>query len=188
MKGIQEKEESPSTKRVQSVAYILLLLMGLAAIVTLQIDVSNYLSSVRGVRELRLNIVDLKIVDDDNPRALIRFSVLNQSPLEIELESYHFTLYLEGKFIGGSQYQYRGTNPDANPGEHIKAQTINRVLGPGQRLSLAYKLYIYKTKMEIVRHTQPTRFKSWQVKADFTVFLPNSRNKSHIKLKAQYEK
>ena len=188
MNGIHEKRESPLTKRVQSIANILLLLMGLAAIVTLRTDVSSYMSSVRSVRGLKLNIEDLKVVDDDNPRGLIRFNVYNQSPLKIEIESYHFDLYLEGTIIGGSQYMYRGTNPDADPGERIKALTINRVLGPGQRLSLVYKLYIYKTKMEIVRHTQPTRAKSWQVKADFTVFLPYSRNKSHVKLKAQYEK
>ena len=188
MNGIHEKKESPLTKRVQNIAYILLLLIGLAAIVTLRTDVSNYLSSVRSVRGLRLNIVDLKVVDDDNPRALIRFNVLNQSPLEIELENYHFDLFFEGTLIGGSHHMYRGTNPDADPGEYIKARTINRVLGPDQTLALEFTLYIYKTKMEIVRNTQPARSMSWQVKTDFTVFLPNSRKKSHVKLKARYEK
>lgn len=188
MKGIHEKKENPSTKRVRSVANILLLLMGFAAIAALSTDVYNYMSSIRSVRGLKLDIVNLKVLDDDNPRALIRFNVYNHSPLEIELESYYFDLYFEGTLIGGSQYMYRGTKPDADPGEYIKAQTINRVLGHGQTLTLAFTLYIYKTKMEIVRNTQPTRSVSWQVKADFTVFLPNSRNKSHVKLKAQYEK
>ena len=61
--GIHEKRESPLTKRVQSIANILLLLMGLAAIVTLRTDVSSYMSSVRSVRGLKLNIEDLKVVD-----------------------------------------------------------------------------------------------------------------------------
>ena len=65
---------------------------------------------------------------------------------------------------------YRGSNPDTDPGEYIKAQTINRVLGPGQTLTLAFTLYIYKTKVEIVRNTQPTRSVNWKVKAYFTFF------------------
>ena len=180
--------EHPPGKATEFVAYVTLMLLGLLAFLTLHADISNYISSVRSVRGLSLSIVDIKVIDDNNPRALLRFNLTNQSPLEIELESYRFDLFLKDKLIGGSHFMYRGTNPDADPGEYIKAQTINQSLKPNQTLNLAFTLYIYRTKMSIIRNTQKNREIKWQVKADFTVFLPNSRKKSHVKLNARYEK
>jgi len=179
--------EHPSAKGLKTFAFITLVLMAIAAIIVLRTDVSNYISSYKSLRGLKLDITGLKVVDDENPCALIRFKVKNQSPLEIELEGYWFDLYLDGETVGRSYSMYRGTNPKADPGVYAKAQEIDQILGPGETLDLEFTLYIYPAKMEIVRKTRPTGSATWHVRSSFTVFLPYSRKKSQARLKAEYE-
>ena len=179
--------EHQSAKRLKIFAFAALLLMALAAAIALRTDVSNYISSFKSLRGLKLDIAGLKVVDDENPRALIRFKIRNKSPLEIEIEGYWFDLYLDGETIGRSYSMYRGTDPTVDPGVYAKAQAIEKILGPGKTLDLEFTLYIYPPKMEIARKIRSTGPASWRVRSSFTVFLPYSRKKSQARLKAEYE-
>ena len=179
--------EHQSAQQLKRFAYATLFLMALAAVIALRTDVTNYIASFKSLRGLKLDITDLKVVDDENPRALIRFEVKNKSPLEIEIEGYWFDLYLDGETIGRSYSMYRGTDPKADPGAYVKAQAIDQSLGSGKTLDLEFTLYIYPARMETVRKTRPTGPASWRVRSSFTVFLPYSRKKSQARLKAEYE-
>ena len=179
--------EQQSAKRLKIFALAALFLMALAAAIALRTDVSNYISSFKSLRGLKLDIAGLKVVDDENPRALIRFKIRNKSPLEIEIEGYWFDLYLDGETIGRSYSMYRGTDPKVDPGVYAKAQAIDQILGPGETIDLKFTLYIYPPKMEIARKIRPTGPASWRVRSSFTVFLPFSRKKSQARLKAEYE-
>ena len=179
--------ENQSAQRLKIFALAALFLMALAAVIALRTDVSNYISSFKSLRGLKLDITSLKVVDDENPRALIRFKLKNKSPLEIEIEGYWFDLYLDGETIGRSYSMYRGTNPKVDPGGYAKAQEINQSLGSGKTLDLEFTLYIYPLKMEGARKIRPTDPATWRVKSSFTVFLPYSRKKSQARLKAEYE-
>jgi hypothetical protein len=179
--------EDQSAQRLKRFAYATLFLMALAAVISLRTDVTNYISSFKSLRGLRLDITDLKVVDDENPRVRIRFEVKNKSPLEIEIEGYWFDLYLDSETLGRSYSMYRGTDPTVDPGVYAKAQAIEKSLGPGKTLDLEFTLYIYPAKMETVRKIRPTGPATWGVRSSFTVFLPYSRNKSQARLKAEYK-
>lgn len=179
--------EHQSAQRLKRFAYTVLILMALTATIALRTDVSNYISSFKSLRGLKLDITSLKVVDDENPRVLIRFKLKNKSPLEIEIEGYWFDLYLDGETIGRSYSMYRGTNPKEDPDVYSKAQEINQSLGSGKTLDLEFTLYIYPPKMETARKIRPADSASWRVRSSFTVFLPYSRKKSQARLKAEYE-
>ena len=173
---------------VQRYAYILLILMGLVAALVLGRDVSNYIRSVKGARGLNLEITGLQVIDDDNPRAHIRFRVQNDSPLEIEIERYRFELFLNGERVSGSYSMYLGADPDAVDVDARRASAnISQVLTPGQGLDLDFTLYIYPTQMEIVRQAQRAGSMSWRASAKFTTMLPYSRQENEIELRAGFE-
>ena len=182
-----EDRELELGKRVQRFAYIVLLLMALAASLALGADVSNYIRSIKGARGLSLEITSLQVIDDDNPRALIRFRVRNDSPLEIEIERYSFELYLNGERVSGSYSTYLGTDPSVDPDAHREAANINQVLVPDKSLDLEFTMYIYPTQMEIVRQAQRSGPMSWYASVGFTTFLPHSHKENLIRLGARFE-
>jgi hypothetical protein len=186
------KEESKDRalklgKRVQRFAHIVLLLMALVALFALGTDVSNYIHSIKSARGLSLEITSLQVIDDDNPRALIRFRVRNDSPLEIKIERYDFELYLNGERVGSSYSTYLGTDPNVDPEAHREATNINQILAPGRNLNLEFTIYIYSTQMEGVRQAQRSGSMSWYASARFTTILPYSREENLIKLRARFE-
>ena len=171
----------------RGVAYVILLLMALTASLTLGRDVSNYVSSVKSARGLRLEMTDLQIMDDENPRVLIRFRVRNDSPLDIKIERYLFDLYLDKAFVCSNSSMYLGTDPNVDPGIYLKSQAIEQVLGPGQTLDLELTMYIYSVQMAIVRQALRSGSLSWHARASFSVFLPYSREEAWLRLKAAYK-
>jgi len=173
--------------RVQYWAYIALLLMALISLLALGTDVSKYIRSTKGARGLSLEITSLKLIDDDNPRTLIRFRVRNDSPLQIRIERYSFVLYLNGKSVGSSYSMYLGTDSDVDPAAHRAAQEINQVLAPERALDLEFTVYIHSTQMEIVRQAQRSGPMSWYTSSDLNIFLPHAREKSFLKLRAGFE-
>ena len=176
-----------SAQRLKWFASAVLFLMAMAATLVHSIDVNNYISAFKSLRGLTLDITSLKVVDDENPRALLRFNVRNRSPLKIEIEGYWFDLTLAGETIGSSYSTYRGTNPKANTGVYVKALAIDQALGSGETLDMEFTLYIYPEKMETVRKAYTTGPATWQVQSRFTVFLPYSRKRSTARLRAEYE-
>ena len=100
--------EHQSAKRLKGFAFVVLLLSAVVATFIHLTDVTNYISSVKSFRGLKLDFTSLNILDDENPRVLMHLKVKNHSPLEIEIEGYWFDLYLAGEIIGRSYSMYRG--------------------------------------------------------------------------------
>jgi hypothetical protein len=175
-------------RSVQRFAYILLILMGMAAALMLGRDVFNYIRAVKGARGLNLAIIDLQVIDDENPRAHVRLRVQNESPLDMDIRRYRFELFLNGERISGSYSTYLGTDPDAvDTVARRESTNIEQVLAPDQGLDLEFTLYIYSTQMEIVRQAQRVGSMSWYASARFTTMLPYSREESEIRLRADFE-
>jgi hypothetical protein len=82
---------------------------------------------------------------------------------------------------------YFGTDPNVDPRIYLKSQAIEQVLGPGQTLDLELTMYIYSVQMDIVRAAHRSVPLSWQGRANFSVFLPYSRDEVWLRLKAVYE-
>lgn len=174
-------------KCVQRFAYIVLLLMALVSLLALGTDVSNYIRSIASARGLSLEITSLQVTDDNNPRALIRFRVRNDSPLEVKVERYEFELYVNGERVGSSYSTYLGTDADVDPKAHRETVYINQALAPGRNLHLEFTVYIYSAQMESVRRAQRSGSTFWYASAKFTAVLPYSQEEDLIKLHARFE-
>ncbi len=161
--------------------------MGIAALFALAVDVSNYIRSFESASGLDLDIIGLEMIDDDNPRALVRFRLQNNSALEIGIERYLFELYLNRQRVGSSYSQYLGTDPSIDAKAHRETAMIDQVLNPGQDIVLEFTVYIYDTQMDIVRQAQSNDSLSWQVSAEFVTALPYAREQNLITLDAEYE-
>ena len=183
----QEDKELKAGKRVQRLAHIVLLLMALLALFALITDTSNYIRSVKSVRGLSLDITNLQVIDDDNPRARIRFRVRNDSPLKIEVESYAFELYLNEERVGSSYSTYLGTDPNIDPKAYRQTTHVNQILAPGSSLDLEFTLYVYSVQMESVRNAQRSGSMSWRASASFSAILPYAHKENVIKLLARFE-
>ena len=179
--------ETPTYKRAQGVAYTILLIMGLAAFTALYTDLSNFISSAESSRGLGLEIADIQVIDDENPRALIRLKVRNGYRLELKLDRYMFDLYLGKKFIGSNGSMYLGTDPDADPLFYIKSQVVKKVLKPGQTIDLTVTLFIYPGQMNAVRQARSSGSSTWRGKANVTILLPYYKDETHLRLGAVYK-
>lgn len=169
---------------VPRVAYALLLLLGLAALVGSGISVANYVSSVRSVRNLELEITDLQFIDDDNPRVIIHFRLHNHSPLAITVKAYFFELTLNEARVGGSNSAYRGTDIKVDPAVYSQAANINQVLAPQQQLDLDFTLFIFTAQQDIIRREQTSAAKRWTANAGFRLIFPNASAEKLVRLRA----
>jgi len=175
-----------STNKRQGVAYTILLMMGLGAFIALYTDLSNFISSAESSRGLGLEIAEIQVIDDENPRALIRLKVRNGYRLKLKLDRYMFDLYLGKKYIGSNGSMYLGTDPNVDPLFYIKSQVVNKVLKPGQTIDLILTLYIYSGQMNIVRQAQGAGSSTWHGKANVTILLPYYKEETHLRLGAVY--
>jgi hypothetical protein len=184
MSEVKKTELSKPWGRVASLA---LILIGLVALIALARDVSNYVNSMKSALGLELEIVELSVIDDDNPRAYMRFRLKNDSPLEITVERYVFDLYVNGQRVGTSFSTYRGTDPSVDPQIYSEAAAINQTLDSGGSLDLEFTLYIYSAQMEIIRRVQGSGPMAWHVRSKFTTLLPYSHEKDFVFLTATLE-
>ena len=191
--GFPGKEEpledrgSELSGRIQRAAYIALVLMALMALLAYGADVSSYVRAIKSAGGLSLEITNLEVIDGDDPRALVRFRLRNDSPVEIQVERNFFTLYLNSEQVGSSYSTYLGTDPDVDPAAHRAAQDFDQTLAPGQAVELDFMVHIHPTQMEIVRQAQRSGTMSWHMDINLRVLLLNSRKKSFLNLRARFE-
>jgi hypothetical protein len=178
--------KTPINKRVQGIAYTILLIMGLGAFIALYSDLSNFISSAESSRGLGLEIAEIQVIDDENPRALIRLKVRNGYRLELKLDRYMFDLYLGNKFISSNGSMYLGTDPNVDPLFYVKSQVVKKALKPGQTIDLTVTLYIYPGQLDIVRQAQKAGNSTWHGKANVTILLPYYKEETHLRLGALY--
>ena len=176
-----------TNKLVQGVAYTILIFMGLGASIALYTDFSNFISSAESSRGLGLEISEVQIIDDGNPRALIQLKMRNGYRLGLKLDRYMFDLYLGKKFIGSNGSMYLGTDPNVDPLFYIKSQVVNKVLKPGQTIDITVLLYIYPKQMKIVKQAQGNGSSTWHGKATVTILLPYYKEETHLRLAATYK-
>jgi hypothetical protein len=176
-----------TAEHVQRAAWVLLILMALLAACALAIDVSNYVQAIDSAQGLNLSLLSVQVIDDDNPRALVRFRVRNDGPLEVELVRYAFELGHNGARVGSSYSTYLGTDDSIDAAGHRAAANIDRVLAPGRHLDLEYTVFVYAPDMEGIRQAEATGGSSWQAEAEFVTVLPYSRQESRVRLGAGLE-
>jgi hypothetical protein len=176
-----------TAERVQPGAWMLLILLALLAACALGLDVSNYVQAVESAHGLSFSILSVQVIDDDNPRALVRFRVQNDAPLEMELVRYAFELVHNGERAGRSYSTYLGTDDSIDAAAHRDAANIDRVLAPGRYLDLEFTVFVYAPKMDGIRQARTTSASEWQADAEFITVLPYSRQETPVRLRARFE-
>lgn len=172
---------------MQRGAWVLLILLALLAACALGLDVSNYVQAIESAHGLSFAITSVQIIDDDNPRALVRFRVWNDAPLEMELVRYAFELVHNGERIGSSYSTYLGTDDSLDAAAHRDAANIDGVLAPGRHLDLEFTVFVYAPQMEGIRRARTTSASEWQADAEFITVLPYSRQETPVRLRAVLE-
>ncbi len=168
-------------------AYITLLLMGVAAVAAAAVTVNGYIRAVQSARQIDLQIRTLTFEDDENPRVNLRFRLSNHSQVPMHIENFVLHLDLNGERVGNSNSTYRGTDPDVAPDFYSKAAAVEKSLAPATHLDLDFTLYIYAAQQETIRQAQVSGPLTWTARTTFQVLLPNAREQSRIDLTAIYE-
>ena len=179
--------ESNRRSRVPRIAYVIILLMGLVALFAIGTSISNYMRSGRSVSDLHLEFTKLQLIDDGNPRAVVRFKLNNDSPLPVGIERFIVTLYVNEERVSSNASQFVGTDPNADPDLHQKVTIIHKTLDPEYHLDLEFTLYIYSAQMEIVRRAQHSGSMSWTATAGVFVTPPYAREVKPVGLRATLE-
>lgn len=184
----ESTETVESRSRLPVIAHALLLLLGVMALVFTSVSVSNYVTSAQSRHELQLEMTDLQIIDDDDPRAIIHQKLRNLSPLPMQVERYSFFLYLNDEFVGTSYSVYVGTDPDRDPLFYREGRTIQQTLDPQSNLDLDFTLFIYPVQMDVIRQAQDSGgTMTWSIRSDFRVYLPYTHDDNMVRLYATLE-
>ena len=137
-----EPEEREPRSRLLNVAYTVLLLMGLTALIATGWGATNHIRAGQSTLGLELEITNFQFIDDDNPRAIIRFRLHNHGALAMEIDSYFFYLLLNGERVGTSFAIYRGTDPNEDLSAHSRA-AIRLMLTAQEHLDLEFTQHIH---------------------------------------------
>jgi hypothetical protein len=146
--------------------------------------VSNYVGSLTSVRNLELELRDVRRADTDSSRLIVQFRLRNRSPLAIQLNSYFFELFLNGERIGGSNSAYLGTDSDVDQALYSRASTIEQTLAPRQRLDMEFTLHVYDLDRIVAAQQGRSAPLTWSVKAGFRLIHPYAHDERLLRLRA----
>ena len=62
----------------------------------------NYMRGMNAISDVRLNLSNLKLIEEGESEIHIAFHMKNTSPINVRLETFHFSLYLNGQFVGSN--------------------------------------------------------------------------------------
>lgn len=173
--------------RLERLAFVLTVSLGVAALYLSWISLSNYIDSIQSIRRLTLTITDLRFIDDDNPRVQVQFRLHNPSSLAIQVNGYFFELSVNDQLVGTTSSIYRGTDTTINVGMYSEATRINRVLEAGQSLDLDFTLYIAPAQQTLIRQAEQASNPIWIADTGFWLVFPNVAEEDLIRMKVKFE-
>jgi len=94
----QDKE----TGLARGLIIVLGILAGLS-LLSMGVTVDNYVQKAKLARSLKVELGELSF-EEEKPRVVLDFQLINNSLSEIWLEDFSFNLYLNGNFMGSSDY------------------------------------------------------------------------------------
>lgn len=159
------------------VAHTLLVILGFIALAASWQAVSNYVGSLGSVRQLELELIDVRLTDEDDSQLIVQFTLHNRSDLPVRLNSFFFDLLLNGTRIGGSYSTWRN-DPDIDRSLYSRASTIERTLAPRESLDMEFPLQIFDLDQIMAAHQEH----SWSVEAGFRLVHPHGRDERLLRL------
>ena len=89
-------------KPAGTVVPILLAILALVSAVSIGLTAANYSEGMGAAGSLSLELHDLQLKGGDEPEVAITFHLENHALLNIELERFNFSVYLNGEFVGSN--------------------------------------------------------------------------------------
>lgn len=84
---------------------IILIVAAVFSAGSIVLSAANYLQGISAVRNVTLELSNLEIwEEDDNSQVRITLYCDNESPINVQLDSFRLTMYLNGNFLGSNIY------------------------------------------------------------------------------------
>ena len=97
-------------KSAGTVITIVLAILALLSAVSIGLTATNHKEGMGAAKSLRLELSNLELLEEDEPKVVITFHLENQSPLRMRLETLHFSLYLNRNFVGSNYEPVESTH------------------------------------------------------------------------------
>lgn len=140
--------------RVLVLTVVLAFLAALSA-VSIFVTAGTYTQAMAVVRALRLEVTGVEVADRGDPEVQVSFSLTNDAPVTIALDSFRFSLYLNEQFIG--------SNYEAFP----KRELISK-----EEASLEFAIPIQSYYQKLLDQAEKNDLFSWSVKGRYRLILP----------------
>lgn len=115
----------------------------------------NYTQGMSAASSVRLELSSLELRDEANPKVLIAFHIENGSPINIELEAFHFNLYLNGHFIGSNYVPF-----------------TKRILDGFEETTMDFVIPIRPFYLQYIEQARQEQGFSWFVRGRAKLLLP----------------
>ncbi|MSP11987.1 MAG: hypothetical protein EXR62_03400 [Chloroflexi bacterium] len=165
------------------IAYGLLLLLGVLALLGIGITAANYLSSIASAQGLGLQLGEVQISQTGPARARLQFKVHNGSSQGVRIEAYEAFLFLKGRLVTNS---YAGIEPGANAADFRNSLIFTKELAPAQSLDLDLTLYIPADQAERARETLSASTVTWSANVLLRVHFPNTSEARWLRLTSRF--
>ena len=182
-----EPEPPARAAWTRHIAFALLLTAGILGAIGIFQATSRYIAATRGLRGVSLEVVGVQLVDDENPRAIVRFRVLDRFPIRMTVERYMFALNLNDLRVGSSYARYTGTDPTVTEETQRQAAEIGLTLGDGESLEWQHAVYLDADGIALARAARAAGRLRWEMEASIQVRLPYRRDRDVVGLVAARE-
>ena len=168
-------------QKLSQAAFAILISLGLLALAATWHAISNYVMSLESVRNLELELADIRPADSGASQLIVQFRLRNRSDLPIRLNSYFFDLHLDGTRIGGSYSTWRD-DPDVDRALYSRASTINQILAPNEELDLSFPLFVFDLDRIMAARPEGSAPPAWSMNAGFRLIDPHGREERLLRL------
>lgn len=146
-------------KHVSTVAIILLAILALLSAVSIAMTTTNYEEGIGAVGNLRFELSDLVLTEEDEPTVAISFYIENISPLAMRLESMHFSIFLNGEFMGSNYEPF-----------------TERALDGLEETTLHFRIPLQPFYLQYVKKAREEEKFSWSLRGSAKLVLPFREN------------
>lgn len=141
-------------KRIGTVATVLLAILALFSATSIVLIATNYREGMSAASNLRFELNDLELKEAE-PEVAITFRLENASPLSMRLEQVHFSLYLNGDFVGSNYEPFS-----------------SRDVSGFEETELHFRIPLQPFYLQYVKQAREQERFSWSLRGNAKLILP----------------
>ncbi|NLE76670.1 MAG: hypothetical protein GX605_07955 [Chloroflexi bacterium] len=130
-------------------------LLALLSVVSIGVTVANYIEGTQAASHIRLRLSDLRVHEGTAPQMTVTYEVSNNSALQFRLQDLHFSIYLNGNFMGSNYTPF-----------------YELVLGPNQTETMEFVIPLRPFYLQHLERARAEDKFSWYARGRFRLLLP----------------